>query len=204
VPGTTEGDIHVDPSDITKTTALLTVDISGIELFQTIMDEKSGKFGEEAKSELQNQHARTWLQISDDGPEVDRKKNSRVQFAVRSIEGASAKDVQKMTGSERKVTFTAKGDFLLHGRETKKTVEMEATFQYEGDKPVSVAIKTVKPFGINLAEHDVHPRETFSKLAAKTLDLLAPKVAKEAVVSIDLTAKLAGGTAPAKATEGAK
>jgi hypothetical protein len=212
VPGATEGDIQVDLSDLTKTTALLKVDISGIELFQAVVDEKSGAFGEETKSATQNEHARAWLQISDDAPEVDRKENSRVAFSVSAIENASAKDVQKMTGAERKVTLSAKGEFLLHGRKTEKVAEMEATFKYEGDKPVSVTIKTVKPFAVGLAEHDVRPRETFSKLAAKTLDVLAPKVAKEALVSIELTAnvaaaapsKAAEGTAPAKAAEGAK
>jgi hypothetical protein len=199
VPGATVGDIQVDLSDITKTTALLHVDISGIELFQAVMDDKTGKFSEETKSETQNQHARAWLQISDDGPEKERKENSRVQFSVGAIENASAKDVQKMTGAERKVTFNAKGEFLLHGHKTEKVAEMEATFKYAGDKPVSVTIKTVKPFAVGLAEHDVRPRETFGKLAAKTLDVLAPKVAKEALVSIDLTANLAGGTAPAGA-----
>jgi hypothetical protein len=54
---------------------------------------------------------------------------------------------------------------------------------------VSVTVKSVKPFTVNLAEHDVKPRDTFGKLALKTLDALAPKVAKEALVSLDLTAK---------------
>lgn len=189
VPGAMEGELQVDPADLTKTTGLLSVDISGIELFQTKADD-SGKFGEEAKSDLQNTHARTWLEISDDAPPDVKKANSRVEFAVRSVENVSQKDVTAMTGNTRKVTLVAKGDFLLHGRKTEKTAELEATFTFEGDKPVSVAVKTVKPFGIGLAEHDVRPRDKFGSLAQKTLEVLAPKVAKEAQVSLDFNAKL--------------
>lgn len=195
VSGATEGEIQVDPSDLTKTTGLLTVDISGIEIFQTVADD-GGKFGEEKKHPMQNEHARTWLEISNDAPEDVRKQNSRVEFAIRSIEEASQKDITKMTGATRKVTFKAKGDFLLHGRKAEKTAELEATFTYDGDKIASVAIKSTKPFSIGLAEHDVKPRESFGKLAQKTLELLAPKVAKEALVSVEVTARPVEGSKP--------
>jgi hypothetical protein len=196
-----EGELSIDPSDITKATGNVIVDISGIELYQTRADD-SGSFGTEEKSDLQNTHARAWLEISDDAPAEMKKKNARVEFAIRSIEGASQKNVQSMTGSDRKVTFKATGDFLLHGHKTQKTAELEATFHYDGDKPVSVAIKTTKPFGVGLAEHDVRPREAFGKLAQKGLDVLAPKVAKEALVSFELTAVSAGGAKAAGAPAG--
>lgn len=192
VNGALEGEIQADPRDITRTTGLLTVDISGIELYQTVADD-TGKFGEEKKSDTQNQHARTWLEISDDAPEDIRKKNSRVEFAIRAIEEASQKDVTAMTGPTRKVNVKAKGDFLLHGRKTEKTADLEVTFTYDGDKIASVAIKTTKPLTVDLAEHDVRPRDKFGSLAQKTLEVLAPKVAKEALVSLDFTARPAGG-----------
>jgi hypothetical protein len=202
--GTAEGELQLDPTDLTRTTGLITVDISGIELFQAIASE-DGKFGEEKKSDLQNQHARQWLEISDDAPAADRAKNSKVQFSIKSIKATGDSDISKASGGEKKVTVTATGDFLLHQRQTEKTVELEATFKLEGGKPVSVTVKTVKPFGIGLAEHDVHPREAFGKLAQKTLAVLAPKVAQEAMVSIELTAAVgAGGAAPAGAVEPAK
>ncbi|HVY48388.1 MAG TPA: YceI family protein [Minicystis sp.] len=194
VTGGTEGTLEIDPTDVTKTTGLITVDLGGLEVFQTTMGD-DGKPGEETKNELQNKHARTWLEISDDAPEAQRKANSRVEFSIQKIDQASEKDVSKMTGADRKVTLKASGEFLLHGRKSQKTAELEATFHYEGGRPVSVTVKTTKPFAVGLAEHEVQPREAFGKLAAKTLDVLAPKVAKEALVSVDFTAK--GG--PAKA-----
>ncbi len=188
VSGATEGEIQVDPSDLTKTTGLLTVDISGLEIFQTVADE-SGKFGEEKKQPTQNEHARTWLEISNDAPEDVRKQNSRVEFAIRSIEEANPKDITKVTGATRKATIRAKGDFLLHGRKAEKVAELEATFTYEGDKLASVAIKSVKPFGVGLAEHDVKPRDGFGKIAKGSFNLLGTKVAETADIRLDLRAK---------------
>jgi hypothetical protein len=189
VAGTTTGDISVDFMDLTKTTGLVTVDISGIEIFQTKAD-KDGKFvGEEKKDEKQNEHARNWLEISKDTAEDARKKNAMVQFSIRSIEVTGEKDLSKMTGAERKVTLKATGDFLLHGHKSEKTAELEATFHFEGDKPTSVTVKSVKPFAVDLAENEVKPRDAVGKLLLKGLDALAPKVAKEALVSFEYTAK---------------
>lgn len=201
--GTMEGEIQVDPADLRKTTGLITVDISDIELFQTVAGE-DGKFGEEKKSDLQNTHARAWLEISPDAPADVRAKNAKTQFAIRKVEVTGEPDLMKLTGAERKVRLKATGEFLLHQRASEKTAELEATFKFDGDRPVSVGVKTVKPFPIGLAEHDVHPRESFGKLAQKTLDLLAPKVAKEALVSLEFNAALvpAGQNAPAGAATG--
>lgn len=192
----TTGDLSVNMEDITKSTGLLTVDISGIEVYQTKADDK-GKFGEETKSDLQNTHVRNWLEIGADAPADAKEKNSKVQFSITSIETAGEKNITKLTGAERKVTFTVKGDFLLHQHKGQKSADIEATFKFEGDKPVSVAFKTVKPFAVDLAEYEVKPRDAFGKFALKSLEALAPKVAKEAQVSIDFTAKAgAPGAAP--------
>jgi len=190
LPGSAEGELNVDPTDLTKTTGLVFLDLTGLELVQDVADE-SGKFTGEKKSDLQNEHARAWLEIGPDAPEADRKKNAHVEFSITKVEmvAGGAKDVTKLPGAERKVTFLASGELLLHGRKAPKTVEMEATFAFAGDKLTQVALKTTKPFVVGLAEHDVKPREGFGKLAQKTLELLSPKVAKDAMVSVELTAR---------------
>jgi len=188
VPGASTGTLQIDFMDVTKTTGLIQVDISGLELYQAKAD-KDGKLGPEAKVDAQNKHARTWLEISEDAPADKRKENAVVQFSIKSITTKGEKDLTKLAGAERKVTLEVTGDFLLHGHKTEKVTELEATFKLDGDKPVSVTIKTVKPFSVNLAEHDVKPRDAFGKLALKTLENLSPKVAKDAMVSLDVTAK---------------
>jgi len=190
VPGATTGDLQIDVMDLTKSTGSIAVDISGIEIFQTKAD-KDGQFGAETKSEPQNKHARTWLEISPDTPDKERKENSRITLAIKSIEAVGEKNLLKIPGAERKAALKVTGDFTLHGKTGSKVAEVEATFKMEGDKPVSVAIKSTKPFAVGLAEHDVKPRDAFGKLAAKALEALSPKVNKEAQVSLDLTAKAA-------------
>jgi hypothetical protein len=185
----TTGELNVDPNDLTKSTGLITIDISGLEIFQAVADEKDGKFSEEKKSDLQNKHARTWLEISDDAPADKRAEYSKVQFSIKSIEVTGEKSLAKMTGAERKVMLTAKGEFLLHGHKADKTAMLEATFKVDGEKITSVAVKSARPIAVDLAEFDVKPRDAFGRFAAKTLDVLSPKVNKEALVSVDFTAK---------------
>ncbi|WP_437628112.1 hypothetical protein [Sorangium sp. So ce1151] len=201
IQGAAAGTLQVDPADVTRTTGLITVDLSTLELFQTAVGD-DGKPGEEKKSDLQNEHARTWLEISKDTPDAVREKNEKAQFAIRSISTSGEKDLTKMSGAERTVAITASGDFLLHQRQSPRTVELIATFRYEGDRLAGLTVKTAKPLAIGLAEHDVRPREAFGKLAQKTLEVLSPKVAKEAMVSLELAATAgpaAAAAAPAEA-----
>ena len=94
-----------------------------------------------AASELQNKHAREWLETGDDAPADVRKKNQRIEFSIKSVDKVSEKDVTKMTGNDRKVTLTVSGDFLLHGHKTSKTAELEATFHYAGADIASIDVK---------------------------------------------------------------
>ena len=197
VPATAvSGEIFVDATDLGKTTGLVHVDLGELELFQRKATAEGQPFGEESKSDLQNQHARNWLEIGADTPADVLKKNSLVEFSLREIKDASATDLGKLTGPERKVTFTATGEFLLHQRKATKSVKLEATFAWVGDAPTAVTVKTVAPLEIGLDEYDVRPREGFAKLAAKTLQALSPKVASAAQVSIEFTAKLAPDAKP--------
>jgi polyisoprenoid-binding protein YceI len=199
-PAALSGEIFVDPSDLARTTGLVHVDLRELELFQRKADEEGKPFGEETKNDTQNQHAREWLEIGADAPADALAKNALIEFSLREIKDLSATDLGKLTGAERKVTFTATGEFLLHQRKASKSVKLEATFAYAGDAtasgPTSVRVKSLEPLEIGLDEYDVHPREGFGKLAAKTLQALSPKVAKAAAVHLEFTAKLAPDAKP--------
>ncbi len=191
------GEVTVDFMDVTKSTGLVHVDITDLELFQS-KAEKEGEYGEETKSDLQNEHARAWLEIGEDAPEEDRKKNALIEFSVQNVLSASEKDISKMEGSERKVTLKVEGEFLLHQRKAKKAAELEVVFHFDGDTPKSIEVKTVKLLAIGLEEYEVQPREAFGKLAAKTLGALSDKVSKEAMVGVEFTAT-AGAKSPTPA-----
>ncbi len=188
------GEIFVDPTDLARTTGLVHVDLRELELFQQTSTDDGKTFGAETRNDTQNQHARDWLEIGADAPPDQLQKNALIEFSLLSIKDLSATDLTKMSGTERKVTFTAVGDFLLHQRKASKSVALEATFTWEGDHPTSVTVKSREPLSIGLDEYDVRPRTGFSKLAAKTLEALAPKVAKSAEVDLEFTAKLAPGS----------
>ncbi|PCC75607.1 hypothetical protein SAMN02745121_00147 [Nannocystis exedens] len=197
------GEVWLDPSDLAKSRGLVRVELRDLELYQRTAPEAGKEFGEEVKNDTQNEHARQWLEISPDTPAEELAKNSVVEFALTRITDASVTDLSKVTGPEREVTFTASGDFLLHQRKAEKSVKLEATFRYDGDTLREVHVKSVEPLTIGLDEYDVRPRTGFSKLAAKTLEQLAPKVAKEAAVSLEFVArpdgKPAASGAPAPA-----
>ncbi len=180
------GEIAIDLSDLRKSTGLINVAVDELVIYQQ-RAEAEGAYGEREKSDLQNEHMRDWLEIGEDAPPADAKKNKLVQFALENVEDVSTPDVGSLDGARRIVTFTAVGEFRLHQRAADKRVQMQATFEYEGGDPRSVIVETVEPVKVSLAEHDVRPRTGFGQLAEKTLDMMAPKVAKEAEVSIVLT-----------------
>jgi hypothetical protein len=78
------GRIDVDLTDLSKSRGLVDVDISELVLYQQIAEEE-GQYGERTKSDLQNEHMRDWLEIGDDAPPDEAKKNRLVQFSLESI-----------------------------------------------------------------------------------------------------------------------
>lgn len=188
------GEVWFDPTDLAKSRGLVHLDLTDLELFQRKAPEGGGEFGEEVKDDTQNQHAREWLEIGPDTPPEELAKNVRIEFALSKLTDLSAADLSKMTGPERKVTFTATGDFLLHQRKAEKSVKLEATFRYAGDALREIHVKSLAPLAIGLDEYDVRPRTGFGKLAAKTLEQLSPKVAKFAEVSLEFVARPAPET----------
>lgn len=186
VDGTTTGELSLDLADLTRSTGVITVDLDALALTQVRLEK--GRLGQETRSEKQNEHARTWLQISPDAPEQARAANRLARFTLRAVSVAGERDLRKIPGAERTVALTARGDLLLHGRPVDKTLDLIATFTFEGDRPTRVAVRTEKPFAVGLPEHDVRPRDTFGTLALKTLEALSSKVAKEAQVSLSVVA----------------
>ncbi len=184
-----QGELYVDPTDITKTTGLVKVDLEKLELFQQKREDDKSDFGARTKNDMQNKHARTWLEISEDAPADQRSANRWAELKIDKVVTAARSDLTKMTGAERKITATLEGEFRLHQRKIRKTAKVEATFRFEGDQLSGVSIKTTEPMVVGLEEHDVRPRELFGKLAQKTLSDMGQKVAKEAPIELQLSAK---------------
>jgi len=183
-PGSAQGELFVDFKDIEKSSGLIRVDLDKLSIYKQNRDDAESEYGEEQKNEKQNRDMRTWFQISDDGPKEEREKFRWVEFKITEI-SAAKKDVTALTGATRKVDAKVTGDFLLHGRKTEKTLDVELSFEFDGETPKSLAIHSKQPFEVGLEEHDVRPRKAFAELADRTLDALGAKVAKVAKVEVE-------------------
>lgn len=188
-PGSIDGELFVNAEDVAKSSALIRVDLEKLSIYQQKREDEKGEFSEKKKNELQNQHARNWLEIAGDAPEDVRKANRFVEFRIDHLEQPSATSLASLSGAERVITATAVGDFRLHGRKNEKRVKVELKFGYAGDEALTLHVRTLEPLAIGLEEYDVRPREAFGKLAQKTLDALGSKVAKTAPIEVEFNAR---------------
>ena len=195
-PKSLQGDLYIDPSDLMKSTALVRADLKMLTLYQQKRADDKGEYSERKKSDLQNEHARGWLQLDIKEGEVTAEQaetNRWAEVKILKLDNLSASDVTKLSGPERKVTATVSGDFRLHGRKATKSAKVELNFKYAGDKLEAVEVKTIEPFVIPLEEFEVHPRDAAGKIVKSLSDALSSnlkgKVAKDAPVSISFVAK---------------
>jgi hypothetical protein len=191
-----KGTLHVNLQDLSMTRGDIYVDLN---TFAT------HTFGDADKDATQTHHAHTWLQLDDMVKDpAARERNRWVHYAIRSIDGLSAKDPSKVAPTKvggddvRSVTLVAHGDLELHSlpSKTQKDAALEVRFHVpagspEGTKPTSIELvgKDGAPLQITLADHDVKPRDTEGILAQKAFGLLGTKVADVANVSVNLVAK---------------
>jgi hypothetical protein len=171
-PGAATGTLFVNLADVSKSTGLVKVDLDKLTLYQEKRDDEGKAFSARTKNETQNEHARTWLEISPDTPAPERETNRYVEFSIRKVEDASATNVLALGGAERKLTASVVGDLRVHGRKKEQRAKVELVFQFAGDKAESVKVRTLEPLMVGLEEYDVRPREAFGKLAQKTLGAL--------------------------------
>lgn len=195
-PKSIQGELFVDPSDLSKSTALVKADLKQLTLYQQKRGDEQATYGERKKSDKQNEHAQDWLQINAKEGEVTAEQaemNRWAELKILKLENLSATDVTKLTGAERKVTATVSGDFRLHGRKASKNAKVELNFKYAGDKLEAIEVKTLEPFVITLEEFEVHPRDAAGKLVKTLSEAIASnlkgKVAKDAPVNISFVAK---------------
>lgn len=195
-PKSLSGELFVDPKDIARATALIRADLNQLTLYQQKRGDDKSAYGQRTKSDLQNEHARGWLQLDVKEGEVTAEQAETNRFAelkISKLANESATDVTKLSGAERKVTADVSGDFRLHGRKATKSAKVELTFRFDGDKLSGVDVRTVEPFVVSLEEFEVHPRDAAGKIVKTLSDALASnlkgKVAKEAPVHVSFSAK---------------
>jgi len=191
--GSAAGELFIDVEDVTKSAGLLKVDLDKLVIYQQKRADEKGEFGERTKNDTQNEHARNWLGVGKDVAEADKQKKRFIEFKVTKSETTGPKKLAEIQGAERKMVLKVSGDFRLNERTVQKTGEIEVTFKMDGDKPTSIAVKSTQPIAVSLEQHDVRPKDTLGVILQKTTEELATlgkKVSKDAMVSLDFTAKV--------------
>lgn len=193
--GGLSGDLFVDLADISKSTGLVKVDLQKLVLYQQKRGDDQAGYGERTKSDLQNQHARNWLQVTPREGDVSAEQaeaNRFVEFKVEKLEGATLSNVAGAPGSARQLTATASGDFRLHGRKQTKHAKIELTVNYQGDQAQSIHVKTSEPLNVGLEEFEVNPRDNAGKFVKSLTEALSSnlkgKVAEQAPLNLDFVA----------------
>lgn len=195
-PDSASGEISVDTMDLSKSSGLIKIDLQKLTLYQAKRPSGEGEYQERKKNDLQNTHARDWLQIVPHDGEVTPEQAEEyrwAEFKIEKVSELSASDVSKLTGNERKVTATVTGPLRLHGRKAEKSAKVELTFQYQGDTLTALRVKTVEPFQVPLEEFEIHPRDAAGKFVKSVTDAISGnlkgKLANTAPVNLELTAK---------------
>ena len=194
-PDSASGELSIDLDDLTKSAALIKVDLDKLVLYQQKRADEATDYAERKKNDKQNEHARDWLQIVPHEGEVTAEQaamNRIAEFRIDKVETPTP-NVRSLGGAERKVNATVSGDFRLHGRKARQSANVELTFRFEGDKLASVDVKTTSPMPVNLEQYEVNPRDNAGKFVKTISDAvsgsLKGKLQKEAPVMIAFSAK---------------
>ena len=135
--GALQGELFVDFSDLSHSTGLVKVDLQRLVLYQQKRSQGQTKYSERSKSDLQNEHAKNWLQIVPQEGEVSAEQaaeNRFAEFKVERLERATLNDLTAASGASRTLTAIASGEFRLHGRKLPKSAALELTFAYDGEQ----------------------------------------------------------------------
>ena len=88
-PSSVQGELNLDLTQLAESTALVRIDLFELEVLQQKRESAEQEFGEEVRNETQNEHVRTWFEISPDAPEDVREANRWAEFRVESIDELS-------------------------------------------------------------------------------------------------------------------
>jgi hypothetical protein len=180
------GTLDVAAKDLTQSRGLVRIDLA---TFAT------HTFGNDDDA-TQTKHARTWLEVTVGDKTID--ENRWADFAIRSIDGASATDLTQVDARKegaddvRAVTMTIHGDVLIHGHRVQKDAVVTSEFRYPAgaaadSRPARIEIRSKEPMHVVLKELDVRPRDPAGQLLDWTTKLIS-KVAETADVTVNLGA----------------
>ena len=202
------GELEVDLLDLSRTRGKIRIDVGSIRM---------GDPGESSEARQQTTEALNWLDLGSNQPPAKRERDRWAEFVIVEIEDLSAPAAHEgrrvkrsrrpppadggddvsptdATGEVREVTLLARGRLTFHAYRVEHAVRLRARFHYPaeptpGAKPTRLVIETRSPVKVSLAAHDVKPRDGAGVFMASGVKLWGVKVAREARVSLRLTAQ---------------
>jgi hypothetical protein len=186
-----DGSLDVDLTNLLNTRGVVKVDLLTL---------ATKTFDSKPQDDKQTKDASGWLEVGPTVAPEAREKNRWAEFAIRSIDDASVRNVTRVPAMRegaddvRTVTVKAKGDLLLHQLLAKdKAVTLEVKFHYPPgaaaeSKPTSIVITTKEPFKITIKDHDIKPRDAAGALARSAFGLIGTKVAEVLDITFEIKA----------------
>jgi hypothetical protein len=144
-------------------------------------------FNDKDKDESQTEHAKNWFELGEKVEAAKRDDYRMARFTIESIDSVSVPSLAaaKEEHGVRTVHFKATGTLRVHGRPSKKTVDVDVSFRGSPDSPSEVAFKTTQPVIASLTEHDVKPRDLTGQFLAGALEKVGKKIDDKAQVHIE-------------------
>ncbi len=172
------GVFDVDPSDLKAASGEV---VGDLDAFAT------STFKDKDKDESQTEHAKNWFEIGEKVEPAKRDDYRMARFTIESIDSVSAPSLAaaKEEHGVRTVHFTASGTLRVHGRPSKKTVDVDVSFKGPPESPTEIAFKTTQPVIASLSEHDVKPRDLTGQFLAGALEKVGKKIDDKAQVHIE-------------------
>ncbi len=183
------GRLMVNPEALSQMTGVLTADLSTLDLYQRVRPTEQSALAEESRNTQQNDHARNWLEISADVPEAQLDVNRKAEFRPTRVEVTGAQTLSALAKAGTSATLEVQGELTIHGVTKPISTQLLLTADIANGQLNGLHFNSIDPIAVDLATFGIEPRDGFGKLAQKTLAAFAPKVAKEALVSIACTAR---------------
>jgi hypothetical protein len=202
------GELDIHLQNLARTRGTVSVDVASISMLES---------GDAGPRDATNA-ARSWLNVGSNRPEAEIERTRWAKFEILRIDevsvdtpalgrkvklalppdagpDADASDAAPAPSEARSVRLVATGALTFNGMRVERRVSLEAVFVWRaGDSssapPDRVQIRTRRPLVVELAAHDVAPRDESGRRTPGDDKWLGKLVGREARVELELSAKL--------------
>ncbi len=168
--GGVEGTIELKPASLEQSRAELRADLLTLTLGTTPGSADPALLA----------RAFDWLELTGSLDRATRERHRYAQVRIQTLQRSQD------AGSDQDARVVAYGDVTFHRFRVPASLELDVSFDTAGGAGLS--IRTRRPLVVQLAAHDVLPRDSNGKLVAADLVKLGREVGREVQLSVELHA----------------